>query len=109
MTKSFTPSFKVSPKINVAFSTYNPAGKDRTSQPFKITELRFNEATRSIEVVGDDARLRQARIDRFTNEADVKSLTKRLQSAYDKDVNICTISAGGFDPNVFFYNIVESV
>jgi len=109
MSKSFTPAFKVAAKVEVAFSTYNPKGKDRTSQPFKIVELRFNEVTRSIEVVGDDGRLRQARIDRFTNEADVKSLTKRLQNAYDKDTNICSISAGGFDPNVFFYNIVESI
>lgn len=109
MTKAFTPSFKVSPKANVAFSTNNPLGEDRKSLPVTIVELSFNEVTRSIEATGSDNRKRQARIDRFNSDADVKSLTKRLQSAYDKGAKVCFIAAGGNDCNVWFYNIVESI
>jgi hypothetical protein len=106
---TFTPTFKVASKINVAFSTYNPASEDRKSLPVQIVELAFNERTRSIEVTGSDNRKRQARVDRFANEADLKSLTKRLQSAYDKGTNVSFIAAGGFSPDVWFYNIVDSI
>ena len=109
MSKAFVPSFKVASKINVAFSTNNPLGEDRKSLPVYIVELTFNETTRSIEATGSDGRKRQARIDRFNSEVDVKSLTKRLQSAYDKEVKVCFIAAGGNDCNVWFYNIVESI
>ena len=109
MSKAFTPSFKVAAKIEVAFSTNNPLGEDRKSLPVTIVELSFNETTRSIEATGSDNRKRQARIDRFNNEADVKSLTKRLQKAYDTQTKVCFIAAGGNDCNVWFYNIVESI
>jgi hypothetical protein len=109
MSKAFTPSFKVAAKANVAFSTNNPLGEDRKSLPVTIVELSFNEVTRSIEATGSDNRKRQARIDRFNSDADVKSLTKRLQSAYDKGVKVQFIAAGGNDPSVWFYNIVESI
>jgi hypothetical protein len=106
---AYTPVFKVAAKANVAFSTNNPFGEDRKSLPVTIVELSFNETTRSIEVVGSDNRKRQARIDRFNSDADVKSLTKRLQSAYDKGAKVQFIAAGGNDPSVWFYNIVESI
>lgn len=109
MAKVFTPSFKVATPVVTKFSTNNPFGEDRKSLPVTIVELTFNEVTRSIQATGSDMRMRQARIDRFNNSDDVKSLTKRLQSAYDKGVKVCFIAAGANDPSVWFYNIVESI
>ncbi len=109
MTKSFVPVFKVATKATVAFSTYNPLSEDRKSLPVQITELVFNEKTRSIQVTCSDNKLRQCRIDRLVDDAAVKSLSKRLQSAYDKGANVCFLAAGGFSPEVWFYNIVESI
>lgn len=109
MTKSFTPSFKVSPKVNVAFSTNNPLGEDRKSLPVTIVELSFNEVTRSIEATGSDNRKRQCRIDRLMDQNMVQALTKRLQKAYDAQTKISFVAAGGNDPNVWFYAIVDSI
>jgi hypothetical protein len=109
MSKAFTPAFKVSAKAAVKFSTNNPMGEDRKSLPVTIVEVLFNETTRSIEVTGSDSRKRQCRIDRITNEADLKALTKRLQTAYDKETRISFVAAGGNDPNVWFYNVVDSI
>jgi hypothetical protein len=108
MSKAFVPSFNVAAKANVKFSTNNPLGEDRKSLPVTIVELTFNETTRSIEVVGSDSRKRQCRIDRITNEADLKALTKRLQTVYDKQTRISFVAAGGNDPNVWFYTIVDA-
>jgi hypothetical protein len=108
MSKSFVPAFNVAAKANVKFSTNNPAGEDRKSLAVTIVELTFNEVTRSIEVVGSDNRKRQCRIDRIMNEADLKALTKRLQTAYDKQTRIAFVAAGGNDPNVWFYTVVDA-
>jgi len=108
MSKAFTPSFKVADKVNVKFSTNNPLGEDRKSLPVTIVELSFNEVTRSIEATGSDNRKRQCRIDRITNQDDLKALTKRLQTAYDKETRISFVAAGGNDPNVWFYTVVDS-
>ena len=109
MSKAFTPSFKVAAKAIVKFSTNNPLGEDRKSLPVTIVELSFNEVTRSIEATGSDGRKRQCRIDRITNEADLKALTKRLQTVYDKETRISFVAAGGNDPNVWFYTVVDSI
>lgn len=107
MSKAFIPSFKVSAKVNVAFSTNNPMGEDRKSLPVTIAELTFNEKTRSIEATGSDNRKRQCRIDRLTDQKAVEALTKRLQKAYDAQTKISFVAAGGNDPNVWFYAIVD--
>jgi hypothetical protein len=109
MSKAFTPAFKVADKANVKFSTNNPLGEDRKSLPVTIVQLSFNEITRSIEAIGSDNRKRQCRIDRITNEADLKALTKRLQTVYDKETRISFVAAGGNDPNVWFYTIVDAI
>lgn len=108
MSKAFVPSFKAK-KINVAFSTNNPLGTDRKSLPVTIVEPRFNEFTRSIEIDCSDRKTRQCRIDRFTNEKDLKSLQDRIQKAYDSSAPVVFVAAGGNDPNVYFYNILDSI
>jgi hypothetical protein len=107
--RPFVPSFSVGPKANVKFSTNNPLGEDRKSQPVTLIELSYNENTRSIEATGSDGRKRQCRIDRITDTSDLEKLTKQLQKAYDKQARICFVAAGGNDPNVWFYTIVQSV
>lgn len=109
MSKSFTPVFKVAAKANVVFSTNNPLGEDRKSLPVTIVELTFNETTRSIEATGSDGRKRQCRIDRMNDDKLVQALTKRLQKVYDAQTKISFVAAGGNDPNVWFYNIVDAV
>lgn len=109
MSKAFTPAFKVSAKAVVKFSTNNPLGEDRKSLPVTIVELSFNEVTRSIEATGSDNRKRQCRIDRITNEADLKALTKHLQKAYDAQTKVSFVAAGGNDPQVWFYTVVDAV
>ncbi len=99
--------FKVAAKANVAFSTNNPLGEDRKSLPVTIVELTFNETTRSIEATGNDGRKRQCRIDRLADDKMVQALTKRLQKAYDAQTKISFVAAGGNDPNVWFYAIVD--
>ena len=109
MSKAFVPSFKVAAKANVAFSTNNPLGEDRKSLPVTIVELSFNETTRSIEATGSDSMKRQCRIDRLTDDKMVQALTKRLQKAYDAQTKISFVAAGGNDPNVWFYTIVDAI
>lgn len=109
MSKAFVPSFKVANKATVKFSTNNPLGEDRKSLPVTIIDLDFNDITRSIEVTCSDNRKRQCRIDRIVNEADLKALNKRLQTAYDKETRVSFVAAGGNDPNVWFYTIVDSI
>ena len=109
MSKAFVPSFKVANKASVKFSTNNPLGEDRKSLPVQLVELSFNDVTRSIEATGSDGRKRQCRIDRIVDEKDLKALTKHLQTAYDKQTNICFVAAGGNDPNVWFYTVVDSI
>jgi len=106
---AFKPTFKVANKATVVFSTNNPFGEDRKSLPVTVVELGFNEITRSIEATGSDGRKRQCRIDRITDEKVLRALTKHLQMAYDNATKIQFIAAGGNDPNVWFYNIVDAV
>jgi beta-lactamase class A len=105
MTKAFTPKFTSINKIDVIFSTNNPLGEDRFSNPVKIKELTFNETTRSIEATGSDGYKRQCRIDRITHTETLKQLTKDLQKCYDNETLVRFIAAGGNDPKVWFYNI----
>lgn len=109
MTKAFTPAFTSINKIDVIFSTNNPLGEDRVSLPVTITALSFNEQTRTIEATGSDNRKRQCRIDRITDQAVLKTLTKRLQSAYDKGTKVKFVAAGGNDPQVWFFSIIDSI
>jgi len=109
MAKSFTPSFNVADKITVAFSTNNPKGEDRKSLPVTIVALVFNENTRSIEATGSDNRMRQCRIDRMSDQKMVQNITKQLQTAYNNGTKVCFIAAGGNDPAVWFYNLVDSI
>jgi hypothetical protein len=104
--KPFVPSFKVASKVEVPFITNNPSQGDRVSQPTKITDLSFNEVTRSIEVTCDDRRKRQCRIDRLANDKMVKDLQKALQEAYDKKTSVQFVAAGGADANVWFYRVM---
>jgi hypothetical protein len=39
----------------------------------------------------------------------VQALTKRLQKAYDAQTKISFVAAGGNDPNVWFYTIVDAI
>lgn len=106
MSKAFTPKFTSINKIDVIFSTNNPLGEDRISQSVVITELSFNEQTRTIEATGSDRRKRQCRIDRIVDTEVLKQLTKDLQKAYDNEDSVQFVAAGGNDPNVWFYNII---
>ncbi len=106
MAKSFTPSFAIPATAKVAFTTNNPFGEDRMSDPVMITNLKFNEVTRSIEATGSDKRMRQCRIDRFNNDAQVKALSKTLQDAFNKRQLVQFVAAGANDPSVWFFNVV---
>lgn len=109
MAKVFTPSFKVTNKVETAFTTNNPTMEDRKSLPVMIVDLSFNEVTRSIEVTCDDKRKRQCRIDRMSDSKMVQTLSKHLQKAYDDQFKVCFVAAGGADPGVWFYNITISI
>jgi hypothetical protein len=102
---AYTPSFSVPKAINVAFSTNNPRGEDRMSDPVMIEKLAFNEVTRSIEVTCSDRRTRQCRIDRMRDDKMIKTLQKNLQTAFDKRMLVQFVAAGGNDPQVWFYTV----
>ena len=108
MAKAFTPAFNVAKKIDTVFSTNNPLGEDRHSNPVQILDLSFNENTRSIEVQCSDRRTRQCRIDRFKDDKLVRDLSRKLQKAYDDKMLVQFVAAGGNDANVWFYNIVKA-
>lgn len=102
----FVPVFKSVRRIETKFSTNNPGGRDRESVPVFITDLTFNDETRTIEAQCSDNRKRQCRIDRFMNDKLLQQLVGDLQSAYDNETEVVFVAAGGNDPNVWFYNIV---
>jgi hypothetical protein len=102
---AYTPTFSVPKTLNVAFSTNNPRGEDRMSDPVMIENLSFNETTRSIEVLCSDRRVRQCRVDRFKDDAKVKAISKNLQTAFNKRILVQFVAAGGNDPQVWFYDI----
>ena len=103
---AFVPSFTAPKKVDAAFVTNNPMGQDNMSAEVLITELNFNEVTRSIEVKCSDRRMRQCRIDRFKDDAMVRTLCKKLQKALDDRMLVQFVAAGGNDANVWFYNVV---
>ena len=102
----FTPMFTSAKRIPTQFSTNNPGGRDRESVPVFITEISFNDTTRTIEAMCSDKRKRQCRIDRFMNDQLLRDLVDSLQNAYDNELEVVFVAAGGNDPNVWFYNIV---
>lgn len=102
----FTPKFSVPGRVETKFSTNNPTGRDRESDVVQIVDLFFNQNTRSIEATGSDGRKRNCRIDRFSSDKDLKELSKNLQDAYNKELGVVFVAAGGNDPNVWFYNII---
>jgi len=106
MATKFTPKFTSLTKVDVIFSTNNPLGEDRVSQTVTLIELDYNETTRTIEATGSDKRKRQCRIDRFMNDQLLRDLVDSLQNAYDNELEVVFVAAGGNDPNVWFYNIV---
>jgi hypothetical protein len=102
---AYTPSFNVPSKAQVKFSTNNPLGEDRKSNPVIITRLAFNEITRSIEVTCSDNRVRQCRIDRLQDDKLIKSLEKSLKTAMAKRAIIQFVAAGANNPDIWFYDL----
>ncbi len=106
MTTSYTPSFKTINKIVVPFTTNNPTMPDNISDPVTIVELKWNEVTRTIEVVCSDKRMRQCRVDRLANDRAIELLTKALQVSFDTEDSVRFVAAGGASANTWFYNVL---
>jgi hypothetical protein len=109
MSKAFTPSFKINTKNKVAFSTNNPLAEDRKSKPVVIIEPSFNEVTRTMEILCSDDNKRFCRIDRINSKEALKALNDQIQKAYDNQTRVVFIAAGGNDPDVWFYTVVDSI
>lgn len=94
-------------KENVKFSCKNPSAALKYSEPVTILHLFFNPSTGDLKAVGSDGNVRVCKTSRM-NEADVKPLMEKLKAVKKEKGLICFEAAGGFSPDKWFQDIVQS-
>lgn len=107
---AYIPTFTTKTKT-AAFLTNNPATPDVVSLPVVITDITVDEARGAILVKCSDRneqgtyRVRTCLYGRLNSEKMVRSLQKLLQAAYDQQVPIQFVAAGGNSADKWFYTI----
>jgi hypothetical protein len=103
----FTSKFT---KTAVKFVTNSPTSLDNKSGVVVITsQPTFNTFTQSLEVTSSDGRMRQCRYERLISQEQADALDDAIQTAFDKQIAIRFIAAGGANANVWFYAIERAV
>ena len=92
-----------------AFRVRNTQAADKTSGPVTIKAMHFDEKTREIKVFCDDGRVRRCKVDRLPNVAVGRFLWKELALLGKNNVPVCFTAAGGFSPDVWFYDVSSAV
>ena len=77
---------------------------DRMSEVVKINAMHFDKSTREIRVFCDDGRTRKCKVDRLPSLDAGRTLWKYLEKVGTEQSETRFISAGGFSPDVWFYN-----
>ena len=78
---------------------------DRLSAAVTIKAMHFEDSTRSIKVFCSDGYTRECRVDRLTSVEHGRKLWKQMEETCKVGTQIRFKSAGGFDPNKWFYDV----
>jgi len=78
---------------------------DKLSSPTTIAAMHFNETKRQILVFGADGNTRKCNVDRLPDVATAKALWKKLQTMGKAQKTVVFVAAGGFSPDVWFYDV----
>lgn len=87
------------------FKVTNERAAIRLSEPMQIVAVHYNEASREIRVVGEDANVRVCKIDRLTSINAARELWKALIEAKNSTREVQFKAAGGFSPDRWFFDI----
>lgn len=89
-----------------AFTVTNEKAAVRLSDPMQIVAVHYDELTREIRVVGEDANVRVCKIERLKGGLDqARKLWVDLIEAKNSTREIQFMAAGGFSPDKWFYDI----
>lgn len=77
---------------------------DRVSQPVLLQSMAFSETAREIRVFCADGNTRRCKVDRLPTIQDARILWKKLQDLGSKGEPVQFRAAGGFSPDVWFYD-----
>lgn len=78
---------------------------DRVSQPTIMQSMVFMESTREIRVFCTDGNVRKCKVDRLPTLEDGRKLWTKLQRIGKAGKEVSFVAAGGFSPDVWFYDI----
>ena len=92
-------------KIAAPLFTTKRVVADRLSPAVTIKAMHFEEATRSIKVFCSDGYTRECRVDRLTSVEHGRKLWTLMETATKDATQLRFKSAGGFDPNKWFYDV----
>lgn len=93
--------------IPVAFVTATPAAATKYSEPVSIVTVHYNDSTREIKAVGSDGNVRVCKIDRLESIEHGRQLWTLLKGVQHSEALVCFASAGGFNPDRWFYTVVQ--
>ncbi len=92
------------PSAKTPFETTR-VGPVRKSDVVTPKGLAFEDAWREIRVLSSDGKMRRCKIDRLEDEAARRHLWTLLSKAVRNEANVRFKSAGGFSPDMWFYDI----
>jgi len=93
------------PVATPAFRVRTAGRPDRVSAPVTIKAIHFDEAAREIKAFGSDGKVRRCKVDRLPSLETGRALWKELQLLGKQQIPLTFIAAGGFSPDVWFYDV----
>jgi hypothetical protein len=84
------------------------SGPVRLSIPHTIISGTFDSTMREIQVFSEDGRIHRCKVDRLPDAEAGRTLWKKLVAAQKKGLEIRFKAAGGFSPETWFFDIVDS-
>ena len=92
-------------KIAAPLFTTKRVVADRLSAGTTVKAMHFDETTRSIKVFCADGYTRECRVDRLSSVEHGRKLWTLMEEATKSGQALRFKSAGGFDPNKWFYDV----
>lgn len=85
--------------------TTTRGGNDRRSLSVTMTSAHYDKDKQTIRVLCDDGNARECRVERLPSVGHGRNLWKKIQELGASETPVKFVSAGGFDPNRWFYTI----
>lgn len=78
---------------------------DKLSDKVTVVAIHFDEKTREMRAFGSDGMTRKCKVDRLPSLAEGRALWKKLQRVGKTQELVSFVAAGGFSPDVWFYDV----